>query len=455
MGFFRRSALLLPLILVVPACGSGGNDHAPKTPPDAPTNLAVTLVTSGRVDLSWTDNSVNEEGFAIERSDSGAPFVQVATVSANVQTYSDFGLAPGTSFQYRVAAFNLRGNSAYAGPVSTATLSLSWSVPSITGGPANGRAEHSAIYDTSTVPPRMLVFGGIDPTSGPSNELWAFSLPTAIPVSPWSQLSPGGYSVPVISGHSAVYDGIHQRMVVFGGQTDVSIVNDVYVLDLTVAPPTWSKPSVSGTAPSPRIHHSAVFDIVHQQMIVFGGNDGTSELSDSYLLDLSSVGSFSWKGPLFAAGPLKRQMHCAIMDPIGSRMVVFGGLDNNPADGSALNHDSWTLTTGALPFWTALLFTGTPGFREGHTGVYDSVNQRMVVFGGAEDNSFTPVLNSDLWGMSLPGTPVWSFLSSTTGPAGRFSHSAIYDSAQSRMVIYGGYKDGLFDVLNDAWVISF
>src|SRR6516162_437860 len=117
-------------------------------------------------------------------------------------------------------------------------------------------------------------------------------------------------------------------MVVFGDQTDVGFVNDVYVLDLTSAPPTWSKPAVSGPAPSARYHHTAVFDTVHQQMIVFGGNDGKTELSDTYVLSLSTPSTFTWTGPLFAFGPLKRQLHCAILDPIGSRMVIFGGLDN-------------------------------------------------------------------------------------------------------------------------------
>jgi hypothetical protein len=64
--------------------------------------------------LSWTDNSNNESGFAIERkTGTSGTFSQRATVGANVTNYVDANLAAATTFCYRVRAFNSAGNSAF------------------------------------------------------------------------------------------------------------------------------------------------------------------------------------------------------------------------------------------------------------------------------------------------------------------------------------------------------
>lgn len=82
----------------------------PRTPA-APTDLTAHAVSATRIDLSWTDNSGDEQGFRIERSLNGSDFVEIATVDPNVNTFSDTGLSPSTTYFYRVLAFNNFGNS--------------------------------------------------------------------------------------------------------------------------------------------------------------------------------------------------------------------------------------------------------------------------------------------------------------------------------------------------------
>lgn len=89
--------------------------------PATPTNLAATAVSSTRIDLAWTDNSSNEDGFRIERSPDGVTFTQIATVAANVTGYSNTGLTCSTFYQYRVRAYNAVGNSAYSNTVKRKT----------------------------------------------------------------------------------------------------------------------------------------------------------------------------------------------------------------------------------------------------------------------------------------------------------------------------------------------
>ena len=95
------------------------------TVPDAPSGLQANPVTSTRIDLDWADNSDNEGGFRIERApDSGGAagtFAEAAYVGPGATSWSDTGLAPGTTYYYRVCAYNAGGDSAYSNTVQAAT----------------------------------------------------------------------------------------------------------------------------------------------------------------------------------------------------------------------------------------------------------------------------------------------------------------------------------------------
>lgn len=67
-------------------------------------------VEAATLKLSWKDSSTNESGFKVERL-SGASYVEIASVGANVQTYTDSGLTSGSTYCYRVRAFNSSGSS--------------------------------------------------------------------------------------------------------------------------------------------------------------------------------------------------------------------------------------------------------------------------------------------------------------------------------------------------------
>ncbi len=101
-------------------------------PPQAPSNLQVSTLSSTQIQLNWQDNSNNEQGFKIERR-TNLPivityaigvndFVQIAIVSANINTYTDSGLSSNTLYEYRVRAYNSAGNSAYSNIADTTTL---------------------------------------------------------------------------------------------------------------------------------------------------------------------------------------------------------------------------------------------------------------------------------------------------------------------------------------------
>ena len=109
--------------------GTGGN------PPAAPGNLAATAVSSTQINLTWTDSDNTETGFKIERCTGVecVDFAQIATVGANITSYSNAGLTASTSYSYRVRAYNTAGDSDYSNTITAATQAA----PALPAAPTN------------------------------------------------------------------------------------------------------------------------------------------------------------------------------------------------------------------------------------------------------------------------------------------------------------------------------
>src|SRR2546425_1512563 len=91
--------------------------------------------------------------------------------------------------------------------------------------------------------------------------------------------------------------------------------------------------------------------------------------------------------------PSARYLHTAVYDPVHNRMVVFGGY----ASGYDLVSDVWALSLTGTTAWTKLNPSGTPSPRHLHSAIYDPVRNRVVVFGGYQRGE-PPFLN-DVWAL--------------------------------------------------------
>jgi hypothetical protein len=85
----------------------------PPSPPAAPGNLTAKPAKYS-VDLTWTDNSNNEDGFNIYRGDSPSTLNLIDTVAADTTSYEDTGLTRKTVYYYKVCAYNTNGESCSA-----------------------------------------------------------------------------------------------------------------------------------------------------------------------------------------------------------------------------------------------------------------------------------------------------------------------------------------------------
>src|SRR5687768_3333211 len=107
--------------------------------------------------------------------------------------------------------------------------------------------------------------------------------------------------------------------------------------------------------------------------------------------------------------------------------------------------------TPAAPQWVKVETTapdsGGPAPRSHHGGIYDPVGHRLVIFGGR--NADGPL--DDTWSLDLK-TNRWTAIDSPARPPERFGFTAIYDAPRRRMVIFSGQAGPTF--FNDVWALD-
>jgi hypothetical protein len=105
--------------------GSSSGSSSTATVPKAPSGLALAptyQLSETMVMLVWNDNSSNESKFRVERKTGGQTvWKEVAAVASNTTSYTDKTVAGGTSYQYRIRAYNSNGNSASSNLLSVTT----------------------------------------------------------------------------------------------------------------------------------------------------------------------------------------------------------------------------------------------------------------------------------------------------------------------------------------------
>ena len=327
---------------------------------------------------------------------------------------------------------------AWRTPVAAA---LAWSAD-LTPPTPTAVEQAAGIYDP--VRRRMLVYGGLNGTV--QSTLWALGLDGT---PQWTLLTPVGSTPPALRQHTAVYDPVRDRMVVYGGlEPGSSYSGDVWALDLA-EPMTWHllAPASPSGAPDPRAAHVAIYDPVRDRMIVHGGIHLSTHYADTWALSLARGGE--WQ-PL-APGGVAPQVygHSAIYDARRDRMIVFGG--RTTAYTGYFSNAVDALSLGAAPAWTRMAVAGVPpSARDAHTAIYDPLRDRMVVYGG-QDDAHTEQ-QGDVWDLALGDAPAWEYLAPVNAPLRpRREHVAVYDADDDRMVVFGGYGG---ETWNDAGALG-
>ncbi len=279
---------------------------------------------------------------------------------------------------------------------------------------------------------RAILFGGISDIAGLHGDLWQLPLGGG----PWAPMPAFGPAPSPRQQHTLTYDPMRDRMILFGGR-DVADLGDVW--QLTLGPtPQWQLVSTAGTLPGPRSGHSAIYDPIRDRLVVFGGSLATAS-SETWALSLATnQWTLLHSG---AGGPQTRIFSGALYDPVGDRMIVWAGEGRQGPYHRSFN-DTWALSL-ASPAWTQLAPAGgTPSDRRSPMTVYDPGRHRLVTFGGATVTiggiNQTYGNRNDVRELTL-ATPTWSLLIvAGWGPAGRDGTAGIYDPSRDRMILFGG-----------------
>lgn len=81
----------------------------------------TSAATAAQLVVTWEDGTDEEDGYRVERSVEGVNFATVATLPANSTSYTDTSVLGGTTYWYRVIAFNAFTTSSYSNVAYAAT----------------------------------------------------------------------------------------------------------------------------------------------------------------------------------------------------------------------------------------------------------------------------------------------------------------------------------------------
>ena len=264
----------------------------------------------------------------------------------------------------------------------------------------------------------------------------------------WNELQIPGDLPYSRKGHTAIYDSQDERMIVFGGWSSVvyNTLNDVWSYDISAN--TWTQLSTSGGPPPNRAGHVAIYDNMRHRMIVFAGSNWWQTwYNDTWALDLTTN---TWTQLSTTGGPpTNRYFHAGVYDSIQDRLIIFGG-----ACGSTSNNwksdETWALNLGTLQ-WEQLNTSNNPLPREEMSATFDATHNRLIVFGGRDNSTnFSDVQALDL------STYVWSYLGDFANTVS--CHTAVFNPQKNLMIVVAGwglYNHGqaaVFSIDDDSWL---
>ncbi|HET9435806.1 MAG TPA: kelch repeat-containing protein [Candidatus Limnocylindrales bacterium] len=315
--------------------------------------------------------------------------------------------------------------SATAAPSGPAALA--WAPLSVSGpGPA-GREDHTWTLDPDT---RVAyLFGGRD-RGTVFDDLWRFDLETDT----WLAIEPEGPRPEARFGHTGTWvEGV--GLVVWSGQRGSTFFDDLWAYD----PGTnrWRELPTNGPVPAARYGSCAALGPDGRLWISHGFTADSGRFDDTQAYDFAA-GRWTDETADGLVAPI-RCLHDCLWTPDGRLVIYAGQTTGTPAIG-----DLWSRgTTGE---WTSIS-DGPPPARQLYA--LAAIDGTAYVFGGGAKDGGTL---RDLWTLDL-ATLAWTEASpSGDRPSGRSGSTLVADPAGSRLLLFGGLREGV--ALDDAWQLS-
>jgi hypothetical protein len=264
---------------------------------------------------------------------------------------------------------------------------------------------------------------------------------TSTAVAQWTLMSPAT-SPGTRMGAAMATDPFGGRVVMFGGVGGTSLG--------TSSDETWSYDGTTWTLLSPtqrpaaRLHMDMVFDSSRGVFVLYGGQSsgGGGALNETW-----EFNGVDWTQRFPAANPGNLCLHAMAFDSVRNKVVLFGGY---PGGFPAIDSNRTWEYDGTN--WTQRFPATNPGAHEAMSMCFDSAAGRTILFGGVDATPSAPpnlVDNDKTW--SWDGTN-WTELSiAGTRPPRRERAKMAFDSVRGVSVLTGGmhYSNGA--AKNDTW----
>lgn len=267
--------------------------------------------------------------------------------------------------------------------------------------------------------------------------LWSGAIDTVQAQTPWQwrNLTPSNGAAPEARRNgAAIYDPIGKRLIIFGGVGVNGLLNDTWAFDL--ASRTWTKLTVQGTPPAPRLGFDAIYDPTGHQMVIYAGQ-GAGFFNDTWSLDLNTL---AWRdlSPPAATRPKARYGSGSVFDPVSRSLVQFAGFTEESR--RFQDTQSFSLANNTWQDWTPA--GAKPEIRCLLTAAFDRTNRRMIIYGGQRSGFL-----DDVWSFDLAAR-TWTSLTPSQRPPGRWFAASFVDRA-GRFNVFGGVTSN--GNVNDVW----
>jgi hypothetical protein len=222
------------------------------------------------------------------------------------------------------------------------------------------------------------------------------------------------------------YDPASGKIIVFGGDNGTAYLNDTWAYDGV----TWTQIAAQ-PAPPARVNAQMTYDAVSHKVVLFGGFDGTNFLGDTWLWDGTTS---QWREATPIHQPTAVDGPMLFPDPNG-RADLFGGFD-----GQFYPPTMWQWNGSD---WTQLFPPTVPSGRSLAAVAANLFTGEVLMFGGLAD--VNPI---NTW--TYDGR-TWTLQSPLTQPTWVYAGSAAFDPGLHAVVLFGGGSSGVDQNSTWAW----
>lgn len=237
--------------------------------------------------------------------------------------------------------------------------------------------------------------------------------------------------------HSVAYHAGMQRIVVFGGEieedSEWSPTNHLWTWDGEHWERWSSSDPIPTLAPPARSRHASAYDAVHDEVLIYGGHQGDT--------DLWAFTGSEWVLRDTNCAPGPQQDHSMAYDPVGQALFLYGA-------GDVLWR--WNGTWSSIPAGL--------GERMSPSLAYDPKRKKIVLFGGlrsiwsaTKPSPSPPGALNDLFEWDGSSFQPVALGSGSIRPSARAKAALAHDGARGRMLLFGGTTTGPDFAIKAPW----